>query len=40
VLRFYGAMADGGAPVLTPSSLALMTADALTDAAERHGLVE
>src|SRR4051812_22596233 len=32
VLRFYCAMADGGAPVISPESLALMTADALTDA--------
>jgi CubicO group peptidase (beta-lactamase class C family) len=32
VLRFYTAMADGGAPVLTADSVALMTADALTDA--------
>jgi CubicO group peptidase (beta-lactamase class C family) len=31
VLRFYAAMADGGAPVLTPDSVALMTTDALTD---------
>jgi CubicO group peptidase (beta-lactamase class C family) len=30
VLRFYAAMADGGAPVLDPDSVALMTADALT----------
>ena len=32
VLRFCCAMADGGAPVLRPESVALMTADALTDA--------
>jgi CubicO group peptidase (beta-lactamase class C family) len=32
LLRFYGAMADGGTPVMSPESLALMTADALTDA--------
>jgi CubicO group peptidase (beta-lactamase class C family) len=32
VLRFYCAMADGGAPVISPESLARMTADALTDA--------
>src|SRR5204862_6620498 len=32
VLRFYCAMADGGGPVLSPESVALMTADALTDA--------
>ena len=38
VLCFYGAMADGGAPVLTPSSLALMTADALTDAQREQAL--
>jgi CubicO group peptidase (beta-lactamase class C family) len=30
VLRFFTAMADGGAPVLTEASLASMTADALT----------
>jgi CubicO group peptidase (beta-lactamase class C family) len=30
VLRFYAAMADGGAPVLTRDSVALMTTDALT----------
>jgi CubicO group peptidase (beta-lactamase class C family) len=30
VLRFYTAMAAGGAPVLTPESLAALTADALT----------
>jgi CubicO group peptidase (beta-lactamase class C family) len=32
VLRFYCAMADGGAPVIRPASLALMTSDSLTDA--------
>jgi CubicO group peptidase (beta-lactamase class C family) len=32
VLRFYSAMADGGGPVLSPDSVALMTRDALTDA--------
>lgn len=30
VLRFFTAMADGGAPVLTADDVALMTADALT----------
>ena len=30
VLRFFCAMADGGAPVLTADEVALMTADALT----------
>jgi hypothetical protein len=30
LLRFFCAMADGGAPVLTAGSVALMTADALT----------
>jgi CubicO group peptidase (beta-lactamase class C family) len=39
VLRFYCAMADGGAPVLTAESVALLTADALTDA-QRHQAVE
>jgi CubicO group peptidase (beta-lactamase class C family) len=38
VLAFYCAMGDGGAPVLTPSSLALMTADALTDAQREQAL--
>jgi CubicO group peptidase (beta-lactamase class C family) len=38
VLRFYGAMADGGTPVLTPASLALMTADALDDAQRADAL--
>jgi CubicO group peptidase (beta-lactamase class C family) len=32
VLRFLCAMADGGGPVLRADSLALMTADALTEA--------
>ena len=32
VLRFFCAMADGGPPLLEPASVALMTADALTDA--------
>jgi len=32
VLRFYVAMADGGAPVLTAESLRLMTSDQLTNA--------
>jgi CubicO group peptidase (beta-lactamase class C family) len=32
VLRFFTAMADGGAPVLTADEVALLTADALTDA--------
>jgi CubicO group peptidase (beta-lactamase class C family) len=35
VLRFYCAMADGGAPVIGADSLALMTADALTEAQRR-----
>jgi CubicO group peptidase (beta-lactamase class C family) len=30
VLRFFCAMADGGGPVLTPDSVALLSADALT----------
>ncbi len=38
VLRFYCAMADGGGPVLTAGSVALMTADALTDAQRRQAL--
>jgi CubicO group peptidase (beta-lactamase class C family) len=38
VLRFYGAMADGGAPVLSRDSLAVMTADALTDEQRRQAL--
>jgi CubicO group peptidase (beta-lactamase class C family) len=32
LLRFFCAMADGGRPLLEPASVALMTADALTDA--------
>ena len=36
VLRFMCAMADGGGPVLTADSVALMTADALTDAQRRQ----
>jgi CubicO group peptidase (beta-lactamase class C family) len=36
VLRFYCAMADGGAPVIGANSLALMTSDALT-AEQRRG---
>ena len=35
VLRFYTAMADGGAPVLTADEVALMTSDALTDVQRR-----
>ena len=38
VLRFYCAMADGGAPILSGDSLALMTADALTDEQRRQAL--
>lgn len=38
VLRFLCAMADGGGPVLTAGSVALMTADALTDAQRRQAL--
>jgi len=38
LLRFCCAMADGGAPVLTPDSVSLMTTDALTDAQRRHAL--
>jgi CubicO group peptidase (beta-lactamase class C family) len=38
VLRFYCAMADGGGPVLTAEEVALMTADALTDAQRRQAL--
>jgi CubicO group peptidase (beta-lactamase class C family) len=38
ILRFFCAMADGGAPVLTPESAALMTADALTDEQRRQAL--
>jgi CubicO group peptidase (beta-lactamase class C family) len=36
VLRFYTAMADGGAPVLTADSRELLTADALTAAQRRQ----
>ena len=35
VLRFYTAMADGGAPVLSPAQVAELTTDALTDAQRR-----
>ena len=38
VLRFYCAMADGGAPVLTADEVALMTADALTPEQRRSAL--
>jgi CubicO group peptidase (beta-lactamase class C family) len=38
VLRFFCAMADGGGPVLTAESVALMTADALTGAQQRQAL--
>jgi CubicO group peptidase (beta-lactamase class C family) len=38
VLRFYSAMADGGGPVLATGSVALMTADALTDEQRRQAL--
>jgi len=38
LLRFFCAMADGGAPVLTAGSVALMTADALTSAQRRQAL--
>ena len=38
VLRFYTAMADGGAPVLDREAVALMTSDALTDAQRRDAL--
>jgi CubicO group peptidase (beta-lactamase class C family) len=37
VLAFFCAMADGGAPVLTPESVASMTSDALTDQQRRSG---
>jgi CubicO group peptidase (beta-lactamase class C family) len=36
VLAFFCAMADGGGPVLSAESVALMTADALTDAQRRQ----
>src|SRR5262249_47546978 len=39
LLRFFAAMADGGAPVLTAESLALMTTDALTDAQRQDALL-
>jgi CubicO group peptidase (beta-lactamase class C family) len=39
VLRFFCAMADGGAPVLTADEVALMTADALTPEQRRSALV-
>ncbi|MEN3360921.1 MAG: hypothetical protein V7637_4903 [Mycobacteriales bacterium] len=38
LLRFYGALADGGGPVLTADSVALMTADALTAEQRRQAL--
>ena len=38
VLRFYGAMADGGAPLLPQEAVALMTADALTEAQRAQAL--
>jgi CubicO group peptidase (beta-lactamase class C family) len=38
VLRFFCAMADGGVPVLSAASLALMTSDALTDAQREQAL--
>jgi CubicO group peptidase (beta-lactamase class C family) len=38
VLRFCTAMADGGAPVLTADSVALLTADALTAEQRRQAL--
>jgi len=38
LLRFFGALADGGGPVLTGRSVALMTADALTGAQRRQAL--
>ena len=38
LLRFFRAMADGGAPVLTAGSVALMTADALTAAQRQQAL--
>jgi CubicO group peptidase (beta-lactamase class C family) len=37
LLRCFCALADGGAPVLTPESLALMTSDALTPAQRASG---
>jgi len=38
VFRFYCALAGGGAPLLTRESVALMTADALTDAQRAQAL--
>jgi CubicO group peptidase (beta-lactamase class C family) len=38
LLRFFGAMAAGGGPVLATDSVALMTADALTDAQRQQAL--
>jgi CubicO group peptidase (beta-lactamase class C family) len=38
LLRFFCAMADGGAPVLTADEVALMTADALTPEQRRSAL--
>ena len=38
LLRFFCAMADGGAPVLTAGSVALMTADALTGGQRQQAL--
>jgi CubicO group peptidase (beta-lactamase class C family) len=38
LLRFFGALADGGGPVLTAGSVAAMTADALTGAQRRQAL--
>jgi CubicO group peptidase (beta-lactamase class C family) len=38
VLRFYTAMADGGAPVVRPEALARMTADALTQEQRRSAV--
>jgi CubicO group peptidase (beta-lactamase class C family) len=38
LLRFFSALADGGAPLLTRESLALMSSDALTDAQRRAAL--
>ncbi len=36
VLAFFCALADGGGPVLSAESVALMTTDALTDAQRRY----
>jgi CubicO group peptidase (beta-lactamase class C family) len=38
MLRFFSALAEGGGPVLTGPSVALMTADALTGAQRRQAL--